>query len=190
MKTLRRAIYPHWGGLFCLYLLRLPRHLEPGFLQIGLRSILPASEHFNSESAVTGLHHSSLPSCPHHPHLHTSQTPLPQLHTCGVAVEDLRRMLCSLSKAVGHSELTCIDAFATFLLLSYVTFLSVSFDILMPTFSWDLESKIQPPVVYYDGYFGQHHLPYSLLAIAVLLVFTFSPSSSCVSILVAAFRGS
>ena len=50
----------------------------------------------------------SLPSCPHHPHLHTSQTPLPQLHTCGVAVEALHQLLCSLSKAVGHSELTAV----------------------------------------------------------------------------------
>ena len=71
-----------------------------------------------------------------------------------------------------------VDAFATFLLLSYVKFLSASFDILMPTFSWDIESTVQPPVVYYDGtveYFGKEHLPYALLAIAVLLVFTFCP---------------
>ena len=71
-----------------------------------------------------------------------------------------------------------VDAFATFLLLSYVKFLSTSFDILMPTFSWDIESTVQPLVVYYDGtigYFGKEHLPYALLALAVLLVFTFCP---------------
>ena len=71
-----------------------------------------------------------------------------------------------------------VDAFATFLLLSYVKFLSTSFDILMPNFSWDIESTMQPPVVYYDGtiaYFGKEHLPYALLAIAVLFVFTFLP---------------
>ena len=71
-----------------------------------------------------------------------------------------------------------VDAFATFLLLSYVKFLSASFDILMPTFSWDIESTVQPLVVYYDGtiaYFGKEHLPYALLALAVLLVFTFCP---------------
>ena len=71
-----------------------------------------------------------------------------------------------------------VDAFATFLLLSYVKFLSVSFDIIMPTFSWDMGNKIQPAVVYYDGtfeYFGQEHLPYAFLAFAVLLVFTFLP---------------
>ena len=71
-----------------------------------------------------------------------------------------------------------VDAFATFFLLSYVKFLSVSIDILVPTFSWDMESTIQSPVVYYDGtveYFGQEHLPYALLAFAVLIVFTFFP---------------
>ena len=71
-----------------------------------------------------------------------------------------------------------VDSFATFLLLSYVKFLSTSFDILMPNFSWDIESTVQPPVVYYDGtigYFGKEHLPDALLAIAVLLVFTFLP---------------
>ena len=41
-----------------------------------------------------------------------------------------------------------------------------------------MESTIQPPVVYSDGtieYFGQEHLPYALLALALLLVFTFLP---------------
>ena len=71
-----------------------------------------------------------------------------------------------------------IDSFATFFLLSYVKFLSVSFDLLMPTFSWDKSGKIQPPVLYYDGtvaYFQKEHLPYALLALAVLSVFTFFP---------------
>ena len=82
------------------------KHLESKFFQNSLLSILPASKCLHTASAVSGLHHSSLPSCPHHPHLHTSQTPLPQLHTCGVAVDALHQLLCSLSKAVGHSELT------------------------------------------------------------------------------------
>ena len=72
-----------------------------------------------------------------------------------------------------------VDAFATFLLLSYVRFLSVSFDILMPTVTWDVRDR-QQLILYYDGtveYFGKDHvhLPYALLALAVLLVFTFSP---------------
>ena len=63
------------------------------FFQISLYSLLLASQYLHTASAVSGLHHSSLPSCPHHPHLHTSQTPLPQLHTCGLAVEALHHLL-------------------------------------------------------------------------------------------------
>ena len=71
-----------------------------------------------------------------------------------------------------------VDAFATFLLLSYVKFLSVSIDILAPSFVWNMTSTWQPTVLYYDGsveYFSKEHLPYAILAITVLLVFTLLP---------------
>ena len=71
-----------------------------------------------------------------------------------------------------------MDAFATFLLLSYVKFLSVSFDILTPTILWDSRGVRQPTVLYYNGmvkYFSREHLPYAILAITVLLVFTLLP---------------
>ena len=71
-----------------------------------------------------------------------------------------------------------VDVFATFLLLSYVKFLSVSFDILTPSFVWNMAWTRQPTVLYYDGsveYFSKEHLPYAVLAIFVLLVFTFLP---------------
>jgi len=71
-----------------------------------------------------------------------------------------------------------VDAFATFLLLSYVKFLSVSFDILAPSFVWNMTLASQPTVLYYDGsveYFSKEHLPYAILAITVLLVFTLLP---------------
>ena len=71
-----------------------------------------------------------------------------------------------------------VDAFATFLLLSYVKFLSVSFDILVPAFLWDMNGGHQKTVLYYDGtveYFKYKHIPYGLLAVAILLVFTFFP---------------
>ena len=71
-----------------------------------------------------------------------------------------------------------VDAFATFLLLSYVKFLSVSFDILAPSFVWNMTLTWQPTVLYYDGsveYFSKEHLPYAILAIIVLLVFTLLP---------------
>ena len=71
-----------------------------------------------------------------------------------------------------------VDAFATFFLLSYVKFLSVSFDILMPTIIWDSEFKTQEIALYYDGtveYLRRTHLPYAVLTISVLLVFTLLP---------------
>ena len=71
-----------------------------------------------------------------------------------------------------------VDAFATFLLLSYVKLLSVSFDILMPTPVLDKWGNQVSTVLYYDGgitYFGREHLPYALTAIIVLVVFTFLP---------------
>ena len=71
-----------------------------------------------------------------------------------------------------------VDAFATFLLLSYVKFLSVSFDILVPTTVWDSRNVKQPTVLYYNGtvkYFSKEHLPYATPAITVLLVFIFLP---------------
>ena len=75
-----------------------------------------------------------------------------------------------------HNSL--VDAFATFLLLSYVKFLSVSFDILAPTYLWDKWGRHVGTVLYYDGsveYFGTDHLPYAVLAMSVLLVFTLLP---------------
>ena len=71
-----------------------------------------------------------------------------------------------------------VDAFATFLLLSYVKFLSVSIDIFTPSFVWNMTLTYQPTVLYYDGsveYFSKEHLPYAILAITVLLVFTLLP---------------
>ena len=71
-----------------------------------------------------------------------------------------------------------IDAFATFLLLSYVKFLSVSFDLLVPTHVFNIHGKLTGLYLFYDGsleYFGREHLPYGVLALAVLLVFNILP---------------
>ena len=72
-----------------------------------LKMVYPAPKCHNVAGTVSGLHHSSLPPCPDHPHLRISHTPLSQLQTCGVAVEALPQVLHSLSKAVEHSKLTC-----------------------------------------------------------------------------------
>ena len=71
-----------------------------------------------------------------------------------------------------------VDAFVTFLLLSYVKLLSVSFDILIPTIMWDSRKLKQPTVLYYNGtvkYFSKEHLSYAIPAITILLVCIFLP---------------
>ena len=67
-----------------------------------------------------------------------------------------------------------VEAFATFLLLSYVNFFSASFDILIPTHVYHVNGSSLGLYMYYDAtieYFGEEHLPYALLAVFVLLVF-------------------
>ena len=72
-----------------------------------------------------------------------------------------------------------IDAFATFFLLSYVKFFSVSTDLLIPVKLWNVHGHtLNQTYVYYNAtipYFGKQHLPYAILAITVLILFTILP---------------
>ena len=74
-----------------------------------------------------------------------------------------------------------IDAFSTFFLLSNVKFLSVSFDLLVPVKVYQLSSSKDFNYtwrLYYDAtvpYFGETHLPYAILAIAILFFFVLLP---------------
>ena len=72
-----------------------------------------------------------------------------------------------------------INAFATFLLLSYVKFLYTSFDLLFPISVFDIHGKpLSKMFLYYDGtleYFGQEHLPFAILALVVFVIFNIFP---------------
>jgi hypothetical protein len=72
-----------------------------------------------------------------------------------------------------------VDAFATFLLLSYVKILSVSVELLLPVVLYDQNGdQLQQFYVYNQGdvtYFSSHHLPYACLALFFLLIFTLLP---------------
>ncbi len=73
-----------------------------------------------------------------------------------------------------------IDAYATFFLLSNTKFLSVSFDLLVPTKVYKLHKSeyLWFLGLYYAQdieYFNKEHLPYALLAIFVLSIFVFLP---------------
>ena len=70
------------------------------------------------------------------------------------------------------------SVFATFLLLSNVKFLSVSFDLLTPTKVYNINGSLLGLFLYYDAsiaYFGKEHLPYAVLALLLLLIFVIFP---------------
>ena len=72
-----------------------------------------------------------------------------------------------------------IDAFATFLLLSYMKFLSVSSDLLTPVSIFTIDGKtLSKRYLYWDAtieYFGSDHLPYAILALTVVIIFNILP---------------
>ena len=71
-----------------------------------------------------------------------------------------------------------INAFATFLLLSHVKFLSVSFGLLAPTHVFDVYGNKHGFFLYYDGsvpFLGKEHLPYAVLALIVVLLMIVLP---------------
>ena len=72
-----------------------------------------------------------------------------------------------------------INAFATFLLLSYVKFLFTSFAFLFPVKIFNIHGRaLSQLYLYYDGtveYFGTEHLPFAILALVALFVFNIFP---------------
>ena len=72
-----------------------------------------------------------------------------------------------------------IDAFCTFLLLLYVKFLSVSFDLLVPVSVFNIHGETNGKYyLLFDGsveYFGPEHLPFGILALVVFFVFNILP---------------
>ena len=77
-------------------------------------------------------------------------------------------------------QTTIMDAFVTFFFLSTTKLLSVSFALLMGTKIYTSEGKLHSYGLYYDPsikYFGKEHLPYALMAIAILVFFIAFPTS-------------
>ena len=66
-----------------------------------------------------------------------------------------------------------IDAFATFLILSYMKFLNTSIDLMIPTYAIDIHGSSMGYFFYYNAtveFMGPEHLPYAILAITVLAI--------------------
>ena len=82
------------------------------------------------------------------------------------------------------AEYSIVDAFCTFISLSYVKFLSVSLDILVPVRLFDIHGKgLDTLYLYSDAtveYFGKEHLPYAILALFVLFFMVILPQLSLV----------
>ena len=63
-----------------------------------------------------------------------------------------------------------IDVFASFLVLSYVKFLALTFDLLIPIKVYNVRGESLGYYVYFDAnlkYFGSEHLPYAILALVI-----------------------
>ena len=91
------------------------------------------------------------------------------------------RLLFSIFKSNWDIRTSVIDAYATFFFLSYVKFLSVSFDLLTPTKVYHLHGDHYNSTwaLYYAGdieYFGKEHLPYGILAIITSCLFVIFPT--------------
>ena len=71
-----------------------------------------------------------------------------------------------------------VEVFATFLFLSNVKFLSVSFDLLALTEVHNINGSLLGIFLFYDAsiaYFGKEHLPYGILALLLSLIFVIFP---------------
>ena len=88
-----------------------------------------------------------------------------------------------------NAKASIIDAFATFLLLSYSKFALTSIMLLTPTELFNRTGSVVGLVLLYDGtvdYFGTKHLPLAVVAIIVLIIFVLLPPLAMISSM---FRG-
>ena len=85
------------------------------------------------------------------------------------------RYIFTLLRRNWDSRTTVIDAYTTFLFLSFIKILCVSGDLLMPVRAHFLNNNSVKWVLFYDAtldYFGREHLPYAILAITCTAIFT------------------
>ena len=96
----------------------------------------------------------------------------------------LRRVLnpfykcCAYFRKEWKVHRSLADAFATFLLLSYVKVLDISFDLLIATKDYDISGQVNNSFLYYSGtiqIFKGEHTPYAILALFMLAIFNIIP---------------
>ena len=97
------------------------------------------------------------------------------VHLCKPVMECLAR--CRLRFKLSTSPL---DSLATLFLLSFIKITNVSIFILLYVPLYDINGTVKDFVLFYDGSvsaFGVHHLPYAILALVMLTVFTIAPTT-------------
>ena len=97
---------------------------------------------------------------------------------CIEAVWKPFQKLLSLFHTSYDVRTSVIDSFATFFLLAHVKVTSVTIDLLTPTIVHQLGSNTSIFGVYYSStvqYFGDEHLPYAILALAIFTFFVIIP---------------
>ena len=100
---------------------------------------------------------------------------------CIVAIWRPFRTLFSSFRNSWDVRTSIIDSFATFFLLSYVKVLSVTNDLLAPVQVYQLGSNRSTFGLYYSPtvrYFGKEHLPYAILALIILTIYSHTHSCS------------
>ena len=88
------------------------------------------------------------------------------------------RLFALLRKLKCDVNISLIETFGTFILLSYVKVLDSSLSILMPVQVMDVTGRTVGTYLYYNGsveYFGRDHLPYAVLAIFMFTTFNLMP---------------
>ena len=86
--------------------------------------------------------------------------------------------LCVRFNHQWNASNSLIEAFATFIMLSYVKIINTSFYILMPVQVYNVTGQVVGLYTYYNGsleYFGRDHLPYAVLAIIMFTTFNLVP---------------
>ena len=103
-----------------------------------------------------------------HSHVFVVQRLLSPLHKC-----------CFHFRKEWNIKQSLISVFATFILLSYVKILNTSFDLLLPTSSYDINgNKQHPSFLYHNGSietFSKEHKPFAVLAIFMMTLFNAVP---------------
>ena len=82
--------------------------------------------------------------------------------------------LCVKLRRKWKAKNSIIDAFATFILLSYTKFIRVSITILSPSNVYNINGSVVEQTVNYDPtteYFSNNHFPYAALAVVILATF-------------------